>query len=226
MQPVRSKNSFLNTLITNMPISIIIFEDNDQLRSSLVVLLNSSNEFKVTGDYSNVMDAAMLIRRDQPDVVIMDIDMPGKTGIEGVSEIKEARPQTAVIMYTMFEDDEKLFNSLCAGANGYILKKTSPHKLFEAIKEVMEGGAPMSPSIARRVLQSFEIKSAGREYHLTPREKDILKLLIKGYGVKIIAAELKMAFDTARTHLKNIYQKLHVNCGKEAIAKVLRERII
>ncbi len=103
-----------------------------------MVLLNSSNEFKVTGDYSNVMDAAMLIRRDQPDVVIMDIDMPGKTGIEGVAEIKEARPQTAVIMYTMFEDDEKLFNSLCAGANGYILKKTSPHKLFEAIKEVME----------------------------------------------------------------------------------------
>ena len=126
-----------------------------------MVLLNSSNEYTVIGDYSNVMDAAMLIRRDQPDVVIMDIDMPGKTGIEGVTEIKESRPQTPVIMYTMFENDENLFNSLCAGANGYILKKTSPHKLFEAIKEVMEGGAPMSPSIARRVLQSFEIKSSG-----------------------------------------------------------------
>jgi DNA-binding NarL/FixJ family response regulator len=129
-------------------------------------------------------------------------------------------------MYTMFEDDEKLFNSLCAGANGYILKKTSPHKLFEAIREVTEGGAPMSPTIARRVLQSFEIKSTAREYNLTPREKEILQLLIKGYSVKLIAAELKMAFDTARTHLRNIYQKLHVNCGKEAIAKVLKEKII
>ena len=205
---------------------IIIFEDDDQLRNSLVVLIGNSNDYTVIGNYANALDAAAVIRTYKPDVVIMDINMPGKTGTQAVAEIKEARPQTAVIMYTMFEDDEKLFNSLCAGANGYILKKTSPHKLFEAIKEVMEGGAPMSPTIARRVLQSFEIKSAGREYHLTAREKQILQLLIKGYGVKIIAAELKMAFDTARTHLKYIYQKLHVNCGKEAIAKVLRERII
>jgi DNA-binding NarL/FixJ family response regulator len=209
-----------------MPVSIIIFEDNDQLRNSLAVLLNSGDEYKVIGDYSNVSNAVSIIKRDEPDVVIMDIDMPGKSGIDGVAEIKEARPQTAIIMYTMFEDDEKLFNSLCAGANGYILKKTSPHKLFEAIREVTEGGAPMSPTIARRVLQSFEIKSTAREYNLTPREKEILQLLIKGYSVKLIAAELKMAFDTARTHLRNIYQKLHVNCGKEAIAKVLKEKII
>ncbi|MEP6464730.1 MAG: response regulator transcription factor [Parafilimonas sp.] len=212
--------------IMYLPISIIIFEDNDQLRSSLAVLLNNGTEYNVIGDYSNVLNAATIIRRDEPDVVIMDIDMPGKSGIDGVVEIKETRPQTAIIMYTMFEDDEKLFNSLCAGANGYILKKTSPHKLFEAIREVMEGGAPMSSTIARRVLQSFEIKSVGKEYKLTPREKEILQLLIKGYSVKLIAAELKMAFDTARTHLRNIYQKLHVNSGKEAIAKVLRERII
>lgn len=209
-----------------MPVSIIIFEDNDQLRNSLAVLLNSGNEYKVIGDHSNVLNAASIVRRDEPDVVIMDIDMPGKSGIDGVVEIKEARPQTAIIMYTMFEDDEKLFNSLCAGANGYILKKTSPHKLFEAIKEVTEGGAPMSPTIAKRVLQSFEVRSTGRQYNLTPREKEILQLLIKGYSVKLIAAELKIAFDTARTHLRNIYQKLHVNCGKEAIAKVLKEKII
>jgi DNA-binding NarL/FixJ family response regulator len=129
-------------------------------------------------------------------------------------------------MYTMFEDDEKLFNSLCAGANGYILKKTSPYKLFEAINEVMEGGAPMSPTIAKRVLQTFQNKSAARLYHLSPRETEILQLLIKGYSVKMIASELKIAFDTARAHLRNIYQKLHVNCGKEAIAKVLSEKII
>lgn len=205
---------------------IIIFEDNDQLRNSLETLIGTSSEFTVTGSYADVMNAPAIVRRDRPDVVIMDINMPGKSGIEGVLEIKEARPQTLIIMYTMFENDENLFNSLCAGANGYILKKTSPFKLFEAIQDVMEGGAPMSPTIARRVLQSFEIKSSGQQYHLTTREKEILQLLIKGYSIKIIASELKISFDTARTHLKNIYPKLHVNCGKEAIAKVLRERII
>ena len=209
-----------------MPVSIIIFEDNDQLRESLVTLLNNSECYEVVGDYSQVMDAASIIRRHGPDVVIMDIDLPEKSGIEGVRMIKESIPQTLVIMYTMFEDDEKLFNSLCAGANGYILKKTSPYKLFEAITEVMAGGAPMSPTIARRVLQTFENKSAARQYHLSPRETEILHLLTKGYSVKMIAAELNIAFDTARAHLRNIYQKLHVNCGKEAIAKVLSEKII
>lgn len=209
-----------------MPVSIIIFEDNEQLRHSLVTLLNNSEGYKVAGDYDNVIDAANIIRRQQPDVVIMDIDLPEKSGIEGVRIIKETEPETLVIMYTMFEDDEKLFNSLCVGANGYILKKTSPYKLFEAINEVMEGGAPMSPSIAKRVLQSFQNKSAVRQYHLSPRESEILQLLIKGYSIKLIAAELKIAFDTTRAHLRNIYQKLHVNCGKEAIAKVLSEKII
>lgn len=195
---------------------IIIFEDDDQLRNSLVVLIGNSNDYTVIGNYAHAMDAATIIRRYKPDVVIMDINMPGKTGIQAVTEIKEARPQTFIIMYTMFENDENLFSSLCAGANGYILKKTSPFKLFEAINDVMEGGAPMSPAIARRVLQSFEIKSSGQQYHLTTREKEILQLLIKGYSIKAIAAELKISFDTARTHLKNIYPKLHVNCGKEA----------
>jgi DNA-binding NarL/FixJ family response regulator len=208
--------------------TIIIFEDDDQLRDSLVALLGNSNskDYSVIGNFSHAKDAATIARRYKPDVVIMDINMPGKTGIEAVKEIKEARPQTLIIMYTMFENDESLFNSLCAGANGYILKKTSPFKLFEAINDVMEGGAPMSPSIAKRVLESFEIRKSGQSYNITPREREILQLLIKGYSIKIIAAELNISFDTARTHLKNIYPKLHVNCGKEAIAKVLRERII
>jgi len=208
--------------------TIIIFEDDDQLRDSLVALIGSSNsnDYSVIGNYSNAMEAATIARRYKPDVVIMDINMPGRSGIEAVRIIKEARPQTFIIMYTMFENDESLFSSLCAGANGYILKKTSPFKLFEAINEVMEGGAPLSPSIATRVLQSFELRKSGQAYNITPREKEILQLLIKGYSIKMIAAELNISFDTARTHLKNIYPKLHVNCGKEAIAKVLRERII
>lgn len=208
--------------------SIIIFEDDDQLRDSLTVLIGAANSYNYTviGNYADAMSAATLVRRDKPDVVIMDINMPGKTGVQAACEIKEAMPQTFIIMYTMFEDDETLFSSLCAGANGYILKKTSPFKLFEAINDVMEGGAPMSPAIARRVLQSFEVKASGQLYHLTPREKEVLQLLTKGHSIKNIAVELKISFDTARTHLKNIYNKLHVNCGKEAIAKVLRERII
>ena len=152
--------------------------------------------------------------------------MPGESGIKGVSLVKEARPQTAVIMYTVFEDDDKLFQCLCAGANGYLLKKTPPAQLFNAIQEVMEGGAPMSPIIARKVLNTFQQKQYINQYNLSPRETEVLQLLIKGYSIKLIASELNIAFDTVRSHLKNIYQKLHVYCGKEAIAKALIEKIV
>jgi DNA-binding NarL/FixJ family response regulator len=208
-----------------MPVKITIFEDNDRLRESLVFLLASMTEYAVTGDYNNCNDAATIVRVYQPDVVLMDIDMPGANGIYGVKAVKEARPETSVIMYTVFEDDEKLFECLCAGANGYLLKKTAPSRLLEAIEEVMEGGAPMSPSIARKVLNSFQ-QARSNQYHLTEREMGVLQLLIKGYSAKMIAAELGISFETARSHLRNIYHKLHVNCGKEAIAKVLRERIL
>ena len=162
----------------------------------------------------------------KPDVVLMDIDMPGESGIVGVRKIKETRPQTAVIMYTVFEDDEKLFQCLCAGANGYLLKKTPPQKLFEAIQEVMDGGAPMSPSIAKKVLGSFQTRKDNPIDTFVSREIEVLQWLIKGYSIKIIASEMNLAFDTVRSHLKNIYQKLHVNCGKEAIAKALSEHIV
>jgi DNA-binding NarL/FixJ family response regulator len=209
-----------------MRVSIIIFEDNDPLRESLVVLLKSSIEYEVLGDYNNCREAGNIIRRLHPDVVIMDIDLPDQSGIEGTRIIKESRPDTAVIMYTMFEDDKKIFNSLCAGANGYILKITTPYKLFDAIKEVMEGGAPMSPTIARRVLQSFQQKNMQQLYNLSKRENEILHFLTEGYSIKLIAAEFGIAYETVRSHLKNIYSKLHVNCGKEAIAKALKEKIV
>ena len=209
-----------------MPIRIMIFEDNDKLRDSLSYLLKSMSGYEVAGDYNNCGEADTLMRVYQPDVVLMDIDMPGLSGIEGVKKIKEARPQTSVIMYTVFEDDEKLFQCLCAGANGYLLKKTPPQKLFDAINEVLEGGAPMSPSIARRVLGSFQAKNGIQKYNLSSREIEVLQWLTKGYSIKMIAAEINVAFDTVRSHLKNIYQKLHVNCGKEAIVKALSEHII
>ena len=209
-----------------MPASIIIFEDNDSLRESLVVLLKSSAEFEVMGDYRNCIDAANIVRRSKPDIVIMDIDLPEKSGIEGTRIIKEACPEISVIMYTMFEDDKKIFESLCAGANGYILKINTPYKLFDAIREVKEGGAPMSPTVARRVLQSFQQKNMQQLYDLSKRENEILHHLTEGYSIKLIASELGIAYETVRSHLKNIYSKLHVNCGKEAIAKVLKEKII
>ena len=208
-----------------MPVSIVLFEDNDRLRESLAYLLNSDANYTVTGDFDNCNQAAEITERLMPDVVLMDIDMPGKTGISGVAMVKQARPETSVIMYTVFEDDERLFQCLCAGANGYLLKKTPPARLFDAIREVLDGGAPMSPIIARKVLNSFQQKT-DNQYNLTSREADVLQLLIKGNSIKIIADELNMAFDTVRSHLKKIYLKLHVNCGKEAIAKALKEKLI
>ncbi len=208
-----------------MPDKIVIFEDNDQLRESLVALFRGMDKFEITGDYNNCMEAANIARVYKPDVVLMDIDLPGQSGIEGVRLIKEARPETAIIMYTVFEDAERLFQCLCAGANGYLLKKTPPARLIDAIEEVLTGGAPMSPSIAHKVLESFQ-KNKSNRYNLTTREVEVLQLLTRGFSTKMIAAELKIAFDTARYHLKNIYQKLHVNCGKEAIAKALSEHII
>ena len=208
-----------------MPVKIAIFEDNDRLRESLVALFNGMDEYQVIGDYNNCNDAATIARVYKPDVVLMDIDLPGESGIKGVFKIKESYPQSAIIMYTVFEDDEKLFQCLCAGANGYLLKKTAPAKLIDAIQEVIDGGAPMSPSIARKVLNSFQ-QGKANNYSLSTREIETLQLLIKGYTTKMIASELKISFDTARYHLKNIYTKLHVNCGKEAIAKALGERIV
>lgn len=189
-------------------------------------MLKTAEEYEVLGDYNNCIEAAAITRVYKPDVVLMDIDMPGESGIKGVSAVKEARPETAVIMYTVFENDEKLFQCLCAGANGYLLKKTPPEKLFDAIKEVMDGGAPMSPSIAKKVLSSFQAAKSVNKYDLTEREFEVLKLLTHGHSSKIIAAEMGIAFETVRSHLKNIYQKLHVNCGKEAIAKALKEHIL
>ena len=209
-----------------MHTGIIIFEDNDHLRESLVYLLNNDERYKVIADYNNCTEATSIILVYQPDIVLMDIDMPGMNGIEGVKKVKEARPETAVIMYTVFENDEKLFACLCAGANGYLLKKTPPARLFDAIEEVINGGAPMSPSIAKKVIESFNKKHAQQNYFLSERELEVLQLLVQGHSTKMIAATLFISFETVRSHLKNIYNKLHVNCGKEAIAKVLTERIL
>ncbi len=211
-----------------MQTGVVIFEDNVVLRKSLCTLLESSERYRVLGDYGDALKAAEVVQEKRPDVVIMDIGLPQRDGIAAVQDIKETSPEISIIMYTQFEDDDKLFRSICAGADGYILKKTNPALLFDAIEQVCLGGAPLSPSIARKVLMSFrdERRSASKKFDLTPRELEILNLLVKGFSIKQIAADTFISYETVRTHLRNIYRKLHVNCGKEAIAKVLAEKII
>lgn len=210
-----------------MAIRLVIFEDNETLRNSLSTLLGSSESYDVVGMYGDVLEVEPIIRSSRPDVVVLDIDMPIRDGISAIPIIKEVDSEISVVMYTQFEDDDRLFRSLCAGADGYVLKKTAPLKLFEAISEVHRGGVPMSPAIAQKVLNSFREKGKPKQddYFLTARETEVLQQLVKGYSVKYIAADLNMAYETCRSHLRNIYKKLHVHCGKEAIAKVLKERI-
>ena len=207
--------------------SIVIFEDNQRLRQSLKILLEGVEGYKVNGDYENCENAAMIIDTHHPDVVIMDIDMPGVDGIEGLRIIKEKSPQTFIIMHTVLEDEERLFKCLCSGANGYILKNTSFVNLLDAIDNVLHGGAPLSPPIARKVLQSFQVNSSGRlTYNISEREAEVLRYLVKGYSYKMIAATCYISLDTVRGHIRNIYTKLHVNCGREAVAKALRDKIV
>lgn len=211
-----------------MAVKLVIFEDNDKLIKSLTALFQYSEEYELVGTYRDVLSAEKVIKKDRPDVVLLDIDMPKMNGIAAIPVIKETNPLVSVIMYTQFEDDEKLFESLCAGADGYILKSTSPLRLFDFIEEVRQGGLPLSPSVAKKVLNYFhgrQQETSEEKYGLTPRENEVLQLLVKGFSTKLIASKLNIAYDTCRSHLRNIYNKLHVHCGKEAIAKVLAGKI-
>lgn len=207
-------------------VHIAIYEDNEQLRKSIQLLLLTQTSYEVVGAFEHANDIVGDINQLQPDLIILDIDMPGRKGTEAVSLVKEAIPETLVVMHTVFEEDEKLFTSLCAGANGYILKKTSPEKFLFYIDEVVNGGAPFSPGIAQKVLKYFQAQQqTATEYHLTEREKQILQLLIKGYTYKAIGAELNIALDTSRKHIRHIYEKLHVSCGREAVVLALKHKL-
>lgn len=210
-----------------MAIRLVIFEKNEEMRKSMTNLFIYSDDYLLVGTYEDVQNAKKVILKDKPEVVLLDIDMPMEDGISAIPVIKAAKPLVSVIIYTQYEDEDKLFNSLCSGADGYILKNTSPLKLFDAIQEVKKGGVPLSPTVAKKVLNCFHRnkRSSKNTYGLTERESEVLDLLVKGYSIKQIATELHMAFDTCRSHLRNIYHKLHVNCGKEAIAKILAEHI-
>jgi DNA-binding NarL/FixJ family response regulator len=210
-----------------MPFSILIFEDNFRLRQSLEMLLNDETDFHVAASYPDCDKADRQVEKYKADLVVMDIDMPGIGGVEGVRKIKNTNPEVKVVMHTMFDDDSRIFDSICAGADGYMLKNTPPLQLVKALQEVMEGGVPMSPFVAQKVFHHFrQEKTDSEQFHLTTREKEILELLVKGNSYKMIADKCFVSIDTVKKHLQNIYHKLHVNCGTEAVAKALQHKII
>ncbi|MEO6453904.1 MAG: response regulator transcription factor [Ginsengibacter sp.] len=210
-----------------MGASVVIYEDNEMLRHSIQLLLQTSDQFNTIGSFADCNKVEQQMSTLAPQLVIMDIDMPGLTGTEGVALIKEINPEILVVMHTVFEDDVKLFDALCAGANGYLLKKTSPEKFIEYLHEVLEGGAPMSPGIARKVMGVFSQKNKTAPlFNISIREVDILNHLAKGYSYKQIAAELSISINTVRKHCQHIYDKLHVSCGTEAVVKALKLKIV
>ncbi len=210
-----------------MPANIVIYEDNESLRRSIELLLQTAGGFEIKGSFPDCNSVKAQMQELSPDLVIMDIDMPGMPGTEGVAVIKEINADILVVMHTVFEDDGKLFEALCAGANGYLLKKTSPEKFIEYLHEVLEGGAPMSPGIAKKVMGVFSQKNkTSPQFNISNREVEILNHLAKGYSYKQIAAALGISLNTVRKHCQHIYDKLHVNCGTEAVVKALRYRIV
>jgi DNA-binding NarL/FixJ family response regulator len=210
-------------------IHLLIYEDNAVLRDGLAMLLNGTEGFRVLATYRNCKNVEAEVQEQKPDVVIMDIDMPGCDGIEGVRRIRQQDEQVKILMLTVFDDNKNIFEALKAGANGYMLKKTPPSRLLEAIQDVHQGGAPMTSSVASQVLQMFakqnlQVKTV--ENNLSDREKEVLQLITNGYSYKMIAAEMFISVDTVRSHIKNIYEKLHVNSKSEAVAKAFRDKIL
>ncbi len=205
---------------------LVIFEDNERLRQSLELLLTDLSGLKVVGSYGDFSQLDQVLRSACPDVAVVDIDMPDMSGIEAVAIIKGRCPHCRVMMFTVFDDDDRIFQSICNGADGYVLKNSSPLKIVQALQDLMEGGAPISPFIAQRMFQHFRQTASKPDYPLTPREREILKWLVKGYSYKMIAGECSISVDTVKKHLRNIYTKLHVSCGTEAVAKALKDRIV
>jgi DNA-binding NarL/FixJ family response regulator len=208
----------------NQTIKVAIVEDNDAIRESLAVILNGSPGFRCVQACRTAEEAVQKIPLDSPDVVLMDINLPKMSGIECVRELKELLPTSQIIMLTIEEDSRRVFQSLEAGAAGYLVKNLPPAKILEAIEEVHRGGSPMSSQIARMLVQSFQERGQSRreEENLTPREEEILALVSKGYRSKEVADALAIAVQTVETHLRNIYEKLHVRSRVEAVAKFLQ----
>lgn len=207
----------------------MIFDDNASRRESLQFLLESKPGYSIVGNYPNCMGIVEQIKEKTPQVILMDIQMPGINGIEAVKLVNQLNPSIKIIMQTVFEDDEKIFDALRFGAAGYILKKTDPDKIIQAIDDVMQGGSPMTPVIATKVLNYFRNSNKAPEtvdYKLSDREKDILNLLVEGNSYKLIAEKLHLSFHTVNTHIKKIYDKLQVHSISGAINKAIQSKLV
>ncbi len=209
-------------------IKVLLYEDNPQLREGLTMLISGSEGFEVLAAYKNCDHVVEEVEAFEPDVVLMDIDMPGVNGIEGLRRVRAVNDEVKILMLTVFDDNRNVFQAISGGANGYILKKTPPARLLEYIAEAQTGGAPMTASVATQVLKMFSSMNneKGEDYHLSEREKQVLQLLVEGYSYKMIASEMFIAIDTVRSHIKKIYEKLHVNSKSEAVAKAFKDRIV
>lgn len=213
---------------TQKTIKVAIIEDRREIREGLGSLIGFTEGFECTGSYRSMEDALRQIGGHLPDVLLSDIGLPGMDGIEGIRILKEKHPELIILMLSVYEDNERIFDALCAGAVGYLLKKTPPAKLLDSIREALAGGAPMSPEVARRVIALFrDIRPPERvDYDLSPHELRLLKLLVEGHSYKTAAVELKVSVNTVSFHLKNIYEKLQVHSKSEAVAKALQQRLI
>ena len=207
-----------------MATRLIIYEDNRDLRYALSEVLRVNPEVELVADFSNCIDVQHHMEVYRPEVILMDIDMPEVDGITGTLIIKSGFPNIFVIMLTVFEDPDKIIKAICAGADGYLLKKSTPDEIYKAIQDVKEGGAPMTPLVAKKVIQKFpksQPVNLADTFSLSPREAEILNCLIDGNSYKQVAANLEISIDTVRSHIKKIYQKLQVQSATEAVAKAL-----
>ncbi len=209
-------------------IRVMIFEDNLDFVDSMSELIQNAEGVELVGVFHNCKNVVKNVQHLQPDVVLMDIDMPVENGLQGLRKLRAEGSEVNVLMLTVFDDNDRVFQSICFGASGYILKNTSPEKMIEAIHEAHTGGAPMTPSVAKQVLKLFSqpFQNSVEIQALTTREHDVLSLLVRGYSYKMAAAEMKISIETLRYHIKNIYNKLHVNSKSEAVAKAIQNKLV
>ena len=215
-----------------MDIRVVIFEDRKLIREAFEAIVNGTPGLTCAGSFSNASDLIHNIKKTSPDVVLMDVEMPGIDGITAAKMIHSKFPGIKILIQTVFDDDDKVFNAICAGASGYVMKNTTPAKLVDSIIEVYNGGAPMSPSIAAKVLTLFQkiapskSRTDDEDFHLSKREKEILAMMVEGHSFKIIAEKNFIGYETVRTHVKKIYQKLHVASMTEAVVKAIKHGLI
>ena len=209
-------------------IKAAIVEDQREIREALTALINGTPGYKCAGSFRSMEEALEKVRYELPDVMLCDIGLPGMSGIEGIRILKESHPGLLLLMLTVYDDDERIFDALCAGACGYLLKRTPPVRLLESLREAVTGGAPMSPEVAHRVITLFrEIRPPDRsDYELTPHETRLLKLLVEGHNYTTAAAELGVSYNTIKFHMRHIYEKLQVHSKSEAVSKALQNRLV